>query len=160
MNDTNEEIAWLERTLTADIPMGGAMALNVSRLDDEGVTLNLPLGPSINDKGTAFGGALGSAMILAGWSLPRLILRRRGIAADLVIGRCEIRFLAPVSGAYTALCRWPPEDEVQSFLERLADRGKGCLLLEPELWADGQLAATLSAKYAALVKPSEKADDA
>jgi thioesterase domain-containing protein len=124
------------------------------------VTLNLPLGPSINDKGTAFGGALASAMILAGWSLPRLILRRRGIAADLVIGRCEIRFLAPVAGAYTAFCRWPSNDQVQSFLDRLGDCGKGSLLLEPELRADGQLAATLSAKYAALTKPSGTPENA
>ncbi len=53
-----DEIAWLERTLTADIPLGGAMALTVSRLDDDGIELALPLGPSVNDKGTAFGGAL------------------------------------------------------------------------------------------------------
>lgn len=152
MDSRIDETAWLERTLTADIPLGGAMQLTVNRLDSEGVELGLPLAPSINDKGTAFGGALASAMILAGWSLPRLLLRRRGISADLVIGRCEIQFIAPVSGAYRAVCRWPDEAATTRFFERLAGRGRASLLLEPELHAEGEVAARLSAKYAALSK--------
>ncbi|NBD95002.1 MAG: hypothetical protein GVY11_00795 [Gammaproteobacteria bacterium] len=156
MDKPSNEAAWLERTLTTDIPLGGAMQLTVSRLDAGGVELALPLGPSINDKGTAFGGALASAMILAGWSLPRLLLRREGIEADLVIGRCEIHFLAPVAGAFRAGCRWPDERSVDSFLERLGQRGRASLTLEPELHADGEVAARLSAKYAALMRDSER----
>jgi len=152
MNPDIDETSWLERTLTTDIPLGGAMALAVSRLDAEGVELALPLAPSINDKGTAFGGALASAMILAGWSLPRLLLLRSGVDADLVIGRCEIRFIAPVGQAFRACCRWPNDQAVQSFLNRLNERGHASLTLEPELRVDTEVAATLSAKYAALMR--------
>jgi thioesterase domain-containing protein len=155
MTDGDTEAAWLERTLTTDIPLGGAMELAVSRLDESGVELSLPLGPSVNDKGTAFGGALASAMILAGWSLPRLVLLRAGLDADLVIGRCEIRFIAPVGRDFRAACRWPSADQLQAFRERLEQRGRASLELEPELLVDGEVAATLSAKYAALMRDRE-----
>lgn len=160
MNPDIDEAAWLERTLTMDIPLGGAMALSVSRLDSEGVELTLPLAPSINDKGTAFGGALASAMILAGWSLPRLLLLRSNIDADLVIGRCEIRFIAPVGGAFRAFCPWPDEQVTGAFMHRLGERGRASLVLEPELRVDGEVAATLSAKYAALMRESKGQPDA
>lgn len=155
-----DEAAWLESTLTTDIPLGGAMQLAVSRLDDEGVELALPLAPSINDKGTAFGGALASAMILAGWSLPRLVLRRAGIDADLVIGRCDVHFIAPVGQGFRASCRWPGQDTIQGFLTRLRQRGRASMLLEPDLRVDGEVAAKLSAKYAALVRNTEGQADA
>jgi|SRR5699024_6470261 len=152
MEQNANAAAWLEKTLTTDIPLGGAMALRVCRLDEAGVELALPLDPNINDKGTAFGGALASAMILAGWSLPRLILRRAGVDAELVIGRCEIRFSTPVDTAFRATCRWPEASAQQRFLDRLEQRGRASLELEPELLAGGKVAARLAAKYAALVR--------
>lgn len=160
METDADEAAWLERILTTAIPLGGAMELTVSRLDAEGVELTLPLAPSVNDKGTAFGGALASAMILAGWSLPRLLLERAGVDADLVIGRCDIRFSAPVGQRFQAACRWPEEAAVQVFLARLGRRGRASLVLEPELRVDGEVAATLSAKYAALMRDNQGQPDA
>ncbi len=91
-------------------------------------------------------------MILAGWSLPRLILRRAGIEADLVIGRCEIRFIAPVGQDFRAVCRWPDTHAVGAFCKRLEQRGRASLELEPELLVNGRVAATLAAKYAALMR--------
>ncbi len=145
-----DERAWLERTLTGDIPLGGAMDLTVARLDEDGVLLALPLAANVNDKGTAFGGALASAMILAGWSLPRLLMRRAGLKAELVIGRCEIRFTRPVAGAFEAFCPWPDTANCERFVRRLDEAGRASLVLAPEIRADGEVAATLSAKYAAL----------
>lgn len=125
--DPDAERAWLAHVLTRDIPLGGAMALEIAALDASGITLTAPLAPNVNDKGTAFGGALATLMILAGWSLPRLLLRRRGMAADLVIGRCEMHFVEPVTGALRAFCPWPEPAGVRTFLERLERRGRGRL---------------------------------
>ncbi|MEN1727334.1 MAG: YiiD C-terminal domain-containing protein [Pseudomonadota bacterium] len=150
--DYDEEKRWLTDTLTRQIPLGGAMGLEVERLDDQGLVLNLPLAPNINDKGTAFGGSMSSALILAGWSLPRLILRRERRAADLVIGRCELRFLAPVDTGFRAISQWPDPGQINEFLIKLDERGKAALAMEPEIRVDDSVAATLSARYAALVK--------
>jgi len=146
------ESDWLNAVLTEEIPLGGAMALSVERLDDERLVLGMPLEPNVNDKGTAFGGALVSAMILAGWSLPRLMLRRIDCAADLVIGRAETRFLMPVEGPFTAVCDWPEPSSQERFLDGLRSRGRGRLALEPRIECGGRVAATLSARYAALKK--------
>ncbi len=147
-----DESAWLAEVLTRQIPLGGAMALRIDRLDADGIALKLPLEPNINDKGTAFGGAMASAMILAGWSLPRLLLRRHDLDADLVIGRCEMRFLAPVAGAFEVVCDWPEAEAIEHFVTAIEQGGRARLLLQPRVLADGEVAARLEARYAALPK--------
>ena len=148
-----QERQWLEPLLRERIPLAGTMDLRVCRLDARGIELAFPLAPSVNDKGTAFGGALASAMILAGWALPRLLLQRHQIQADLVIGRCELRFIAPVQDAYSACCDWPEPPALETFLAEIRERGKGRLDLGAEIRANGQLAASLQARYAALLPP-------
>ena len=145
------ERQWLESLLRTTIPMAAHMELTIGRLDEDGIRLDFPLPPSVNDKGTAFGGALASAMILAGWSLPRLLLRRGGIPAELVIGRCELRYVRPVSGPYVAECAWPDQPVQQDFLTDTDALGKGRLDLSVRVLADNEVAASLQARYAALI---------
>ncbi len=146
----DDERRWLQKALTRDIPLGGAMDLTVARLGEDGIVLELPLAANVNDKGTAFGGALASAMILAGWSLPRLLIRRAGLRAELVIGRCEIRFTRPVAGPFQAFCPWPDAADCERFVRRLGRTGRASLVLAPEIRVGKEVAASLSAKYAAL----------
>lgn len=146
----DHERQWLEPLLRERIPLAGTMDLRIAALDQTGIRLDFPLAPSVNDKGTAFGGAMASAMILAGWSLPRLLLRRHELKAELVIGRCQLQFLAPVKSAYSAVCRWPSDSALADFLNGLQERSKGRLDITAEIQADGQTAATLQARYAAL----------
>ena len=146
------EREWLADVLTRQIPLGGAMELEIARLDPRGIELQAPLAPSVNDKGTAFGGALVSLMILAGWSLPRLLLRRAGLDAELVIGRCEVRFVKPVATGFSVRCDWPDAGAIEQFFDRIRANGRGKLELAPEAVAEGEVAATLVARYAALDK--------
>jgi len=158
--ERDEERDWLTDTLTRRIPLGAAMGLSIAGLDHDGIELAAPLAPNVNDKGTAFGGAMMSLMTLAGWSLPRLALRRAGLAAELVIGRCEVRFLAPVTQDLRAVCAWPDDAAVTAFLDGVRSAGKGRLELAPAIvvtGADGrEVAARLEARYAGLaVNPEE-----
>lgn len=150
MSETTEEIQWLTHTLTHQIPLGRAMELSVDVLNEHEIRLRAPLEPNVNDKGTAFGGALTSMMILAGWSLPRLLLRRHGLNAELVIGRCEVRFLKPVGQAFIASCAWPAPNAIEAFVHHLRRKGKGRIELAPEIRAGQHVAARLSARYAAI----------
>jgi len=151
---TNREQCWLEPLLRDQIPLAHTMDLRVGRLDTTGIRLDFPLAPSINDKGSAFGGALASAMILAGWSLPRLLLRRSQISANLVIGRCELQFLKPVHGPYSASCDWPDSAAQAAFLQGIRSKGKGRLDMLVTVLADNEVAASLQARYAALTMTS------
>tara|TARA_Y100001933_G_scaffold239138_1_gene263471 strand:+ start:674 stop:1189 length:516 start_codon:yes stop_codon:yes gene_type:complete len=149
-----DEREWLNDVLIRQIPLGGAMQLSIERLDETGIEFSAPLAPSVNDKGTAFGGAIVSQMILAGWSLPRLLLRRADIEADLVIGRCEVRFVKPVTGDFRVRCDWPEASSLAAFIDQVRARGRGKLELAPECLIDSEVAATLAARYAALGKDS------
>ena len=144
------ERAWLADVLTRRIPLGGAMALAVTRLDETGIELRAPLAPNVNDKGTAFGGALVSLMILAGWSLPRILLRRADLQADLVIGRCEVRFAVPVRGDFVAVCGWPEAAALEAFVAAARRGDRARLDVAPEILAASDVAAALQARYAAL----------
>ncbi|MGK7295994.1 MAG: YiiD C-terminal domain-containing protein [Candidatus Wenzhouxiangella sp. M2_3B_020] len=144
------EREWLTDVLTRRIPLGGAMSLDIGRLDERGIALRAPLAPNVNDKGTAFGGALVSLMILAGWSLPRLLLRRSDLSADLVIGRCEVRFSAPVTGDFAVDCDWPDAEALVAFVDAVRDSGRGRLALMPRVVVGPEVAASLEARYAAL----------
>lgn len=148
--DLTEEREWLAGVLTEQIPLGSAMALKIERLDEQGIVLCAPLEPNVNDKGTAFGGALVSLMILAGWSLPRLLLRREGIKRDLVIGRCEVRFRAPVTGAFRAECMWPPEEAIVDFISNARSGGRARFSVQPRIVQSGKAVAMLEGRYAAL----------
>ena len=150
--DYAAEAAWLEPVLTERIPLGGAMGISIGSLGADGIVLRAPLAPNVNDKGTAFGGALASLMILAGWSLPRLLLARMECRAELVIGRCEIRYLEPVAGDFEARCAWPRAAEVRAFAEALVPGARAKLDLAPEIHAGERVAARLQARYAALVR--------
>lgn len=151
MSAPTEETQWLTHTLTHQIPLGRAMQLSVDVLNENEIRLQAPLEPNVNDKGTAFGGALVSMMILAGWSLPRLILHRLNLQAELVIGRCEVRFLEPVQQAFEARCAWPEPDAIERFIHGLRQHGKGRIELAPEIQTEQRVAARLSARYAAII---------
>ena len=155
MSENNDdEKSWLADMLTRRIPLGGAMGLSIARLDEDGLCLDLPLKPNINDKGTAFGGAMSSAMLLAGWSLPRLLLKRAGLEGELVVSRCETRFIAPVSDDFRVICDWPAREDCERFIADFRSRGRGRLALEPRVVVNDEVTATLTARYAALQKSS------
>jgi len=148
--DFEAQRAWLAPVLTREIPLGGAMGLAISRLDRAGIGLTAPLAPNVNDKCTAFGGALVSLMLLAGWSLPRLLMRGHSLRGDLVIGRCEVRFSTPVRDALCAECDWPDAAACDAFTNRLRRGERARLVLTPRIVVGGEVAASLLARYAAL----------
>lgn len=144
------EAAWLERLLREEIPLARAMDLGVTRLDETGIELRTPLAPNRNDKGTAFGGSILSLMTLAGWGLLRVLLERESIRADLVIARCEARFIAPLASELVVRCAWPPVGELDAFRRRFQARGRARLQLAPELSGGEGAAAIMEAEFAAV----------
>ena len=74
------------------IPQVLAMQVQLAGERDGRLCLRAPLGPNVNDKGTAFGGSLVSLMTLAGWCL--------------------------VSGRPTCAARWPGKFRYQSGCRR------------------------------------------
>ena len=116
-------IEQLQNTFYSEIPLTRAMGIEVLKYDDMMLSLRAPLSVNRNDKGTAFGGSLYSTAVLAGWGLIYLMLKERGITADIMIHESHTQFLAPVRSDIVATCRFDSEAQITKALTLLERRG-------------------------------------
>lgn len=145
-DDTAEFLAWLGEA----IPMVSSLGIREMTRDGDRLAWVLSLTPSLNDKGTGFGGALAAQTTLLGWCWTTLWLRRRGLARDVVVAEASQRFLAPVTGDYRLICEPEAGDAPAALAERLAHRGKGRIVLVQRLWCGDTLCLEARGDYAVL----------
>jgi len=93
--------------LRRQIPVTKAMRLRVEFAPPHTARVRAPLAPNRNDKGTAFAGSIFSALVLAPWSLLTALLKERGIEADVMVYRCDVKYLQPVRAGFVAECAAP-----------------------------------------------------
>jgi thioesterase domain-containing protein len=110
----------ITRYLHDHFPVTRGMGARAERYDGRSVRLAAPLGPNVNQGGTAFGGSLSALAILSGWTLVHLLLEERGASCRLVIQRSALDFEAPVDGDFTATAILPPEPAWSRFLATLS----------------------------------------
>lgn len=104
--------------LTRKIPLTKAMRFRIEYRPPHTVRIHAPLAPNRNDKGTAFAGAIHSALVLAPWCLLTRLLEEQGIKADVMVYRSEVKFLKPVRADFVAECSAP------DLFRKLASRRK------------------------------------
>ncbi len=141
-----EFLAWLGEA----IPMVPSLGIREMRRDGDRLIWSLSLIPSLNDKGTGFGGALAAQTTLLGWCWTTLWLRRHGLARDVVVAQASQRFLAPVTGDYCLTCEPEERDAPAELAERLEQRGKGRIALIQQLWCADTLCLEARGDYAVL----------
>ncbi|MFP4137904.1 MAG: YiiD C-terminal domain-containing protein [Halomonas sp.] len=141
-------LAWLGEA----IPMVAHLGIREMRRDGDRLTWSLALTPSLNDKGTGFGGALAAQTTLLGWCWTTLWLRRRGFSRDVVVAEANQRFLAPVTRDYRLECL--PEEEAgpERLAARLAEKGRGRITLVQRLWCGDTLCLEARGDYAVLAE--------
>lgn len=123
------------------------MQFTIASLDLERIQVSAPLPPNVNIHGTGFAGSLYSLAVLTGWALCAHILDELGFDAELVVGRGEIRYRAPVTGDIECACACSAQ--LRNEFERdLRERGKGKLQLEVTVGDAPQ--AVLQATYVAI----------
>lgn len=141
----------LQAAILEVIPLARAMQLQVVRIDrNSGLHLHAPLAPNANDKGNAFGGAIASILILAGWGWLQLANQAAGMGRDVVVqrttGHCEL----PCSDDLNVICPAPYESEWQRYCMTYAKYKRARLSLQPLLLqADGSVASSMQAEYVA-----------
>ncbi|MEQ6916655.1 YiiD C-terminal domain-containing protein [Halomonas aquatica] len=145
-DDMAEFLVWLGDA----IPMVAALGIREMRRDGDALEWQLALEPSLNDKGTGFGGALTAQTTLLGWCWTTLWLRRHGLSRDVVVAEASQRFLAPVTGDYRLTCEPEAGDAPSALAERLEQRGKGRIALVQRLWCGDTLCLEACGDYAVL----------
>ena len=122
----------------AKVPLAGAMGVQVIEASPARVHLRFPLAPNINHHGTAFGGSLSAAGILAGWSLLHVGLAAQEVRAATVVAESRTRYLAPIAAGFDAVAEAPPPPQWEDFLDMLRRWGRARLELRTELLAHGE----------------------
>ncbi len=149
---------WLQTTILDSIPLARAMQLQVSRIDRAGgLHLSAPLAPNVNDKGSAFGGAIGSMLALAGWGWLQLANQSTGISQHVVIQRNQGLCQRPCYGALSVVCPAPAERDWQCYVRAYRRFSRARLRLQPVLLnADGSVASRMVAEYVAALQEDIK----
>ncbi len=145
-DDPARFLAWLGEA----IPLVEHLGIRRMTRDDLELIWELDLGPSLNDKGTGFGGALTAQTTLLGWCWTTLWLRRHSLARDVVVAEASQRFLAPVTTDYRLTCFPEREAGPASLAEQLAGRGRGRIALIQQLWCGDTLCLEARGDYAVL----------
>lgn len=148
-DDLNRFQQWLAEA----IPLVEHLGLEAMHWQGDTLVWQLRLAPSLNDKGTGFGGALAAQTTLIGWCWTTLWLRAQGRAQDVVIATGSQRFLAPVTGDYRVECMPCDVEGPGRFAERLQAKGKGRIALVQRLYVDDTLCLEAEGDYAALPVP-------
>jgi thioesterase domain-containing protein len=82
-----------------DIPLLTAMELSLVDYHELALTMEAPLAPNINNKGTAFGGSIASIGLFGGWAVATLAFMDNGIDnTEIVVFRNEMTFERPARG--------------------------------------------------------------
>jgi thioesterase domain-containing protein len=142
--------AELQRYLHAQIPLSAAMAVAVSSVAEEAVTLRAPLAPNINHRDTVFGGSACAVAMLAAWSLLHVRLRALGAGARLVIQRHTMEYLHPMAGEFTARSALQHPERWPQFTRTLARRGRARIGVAVLLEEGGVAAARFCGEFVAL----------
>ena len=149
--DPNDPATTLHEHLRL-IPQVLAMQVQLAGERDGRLCLRAPLGPNVNDKGTAFGGSLVSLMTLAGWCLVSGRLEQAGLQAEVYVADSQVRYLAPLRDALLAEA-WLEEGDWDSFLASFRERGKArCRIAARVCLPEGGEATTFSGRFVALAK--------
>jgi thioesterase domain-containing protein len=143
----------LTRKIRRAIPLSEAMQFTIDYLQPGEIRVSAPLQPNINIHGTGFAGSIYSLAILTGWALCAHILDDAEIVADLVVGRAEIAYRAPVDGDLECRCSAGAEQR-EAFLQGLRERGKGRLALDISVGDVPQ--ASLQATFVAIARPGDE----
>ncbi|WP_290700766.1 YiiD C-terminal domain-containing protein [Amphritea sp.] len=141
-----EFIDWLK----GQIPLINHMGFEEPAYDGRSLTLSAALAPNVNDKGTGFGGSLATLATLCGWAMVTLYLKEQGRDCDVMIRDSQLKYLAPVTGDFSAITVLPEQAELDTFISYMDNKGRGRLNLEVEVRQGDKVAMTLSGAYVAV----------
>jgi len=146
-------VAALEAKLLS-MPPVRALQLRIAAHDPATLVLAAPLAANVNDKGSAFGGSLASAMTLAAWGLATLRLQEAGHAADVYVQDSTLRYARPLYDDLRVEARLVAGESWEDFVAAFAARGKARATLVADAFdAAGNVVTAFEGRFVAL-KPA------
>jgi thioesterase domain-containing protein len=123
----------MQNYLHSNIPLSGAMGVQVKVATPVQVLLSAPLAPNINHHQTVFGGSGVVLATLAAWTLLHLRLDHERLDAQLVIQRSSMEYERPIAGDFEAECRFADETAWRRFRLMFERHGRARMTLRARL---------------------------
>ncbi|WP_373089802.1 YiiD C-terminal domain-containing protein [Zhongshania sp.] len=130
------------------LPTAQHMQLSVKSYDGKSLRLHAPLGPSINDKLTAFGGSIYCVAVMACWGMTYLRCVDYGLDPDIVVAEASIEYLKPIPDDIIAQSLVADERDWQRFFQHFEARGRAKINLCSEIKVNGEVAVRFKGLYA------------
>ncbi len=143
-----------EAECRAEIPLLEAMQLSFVDYGDLSLTMQAPLAPNINNKGTAFGGSIASICLFAGWAVSTLAFVDRGIDnTEIVVWKNDMTFERPARGLLRVRA-WIEPDDFETCLAQLREPGAGRVRFDihAEIAHDNDRCAKMQGAYVVWLK--------
>ena len=148
------DLAEFEAECRREIPLLTAMELSFVSFENLTLTMEAPLAPNINNKGTAFGGSIASICLFGGWAVSTLAFMDNAIYnTEIVVYKNEMTFERPARG-HLVVKAWMKPEDFAACLERLktGDPGRLRLDIHVDLFHDDERCATMQGLYVVWLK--------
>jgi len=134
----------LQNKIRETIPLSDSMQFSIKELEADSILVNAPLSENYNIHGTGFAGSIYSVGILTGWALCYHIMELREMVGDLVVGKAEIIYNAPINEDIVCSTAFK-HTESDTFYRDFKEKGKSAIKLEIKIGETGN--AILKAHY-------------
>ncbi len=136
----------LENYLFEQIPLARQLGARVNALSDKFAVITAPLEPNRNHMQTAFGGSLQCLLILAAYAWLYNLMKLNAKTCHLILQKCEVEFLKPVSEEIFAKCFAPTDTLLRQFLTTYDKKGMARLELKASIGDKCKMTAWFVAK--------------
>lgn len=137
----------LQEILYKEIPPVKLLDFRVKSYENGILSLSAPLSVNHNDKGTGFGGSLEMLNIITGWSATWVLLKEKGIEADVVIRKVSSNFKNPATKDFITYCKLPKQDELEKMWLQYQRKGKSRISFRIELYSNDILCLETQSEY-------------
>lgn len=116
------------------IPIVQALEIKIERLTDESCELSAPLSANHNHKGTAFGGSLYNACVVAAYAL--VYSKNAKAELDLVIRDANIHYIGPVDKDFRVVAKIDMQ-EWSRMISGLSSKGRARIAVTAQVFNQG-----------------------
>ena len=137
-----------------DIPLLSAMQLSLVDYRSLALTMEAPLAPNINNKGTAFGGSIASIGLFGGWAVATLAFMDHDVHnTEIVVFKNEMTFERPARGHLVVKVTMDPDEFAACLAKLRGSTGERLRFnVNVEILHDDKRCATMEGLYVVWLK--------
>ncbi|MCF7355341.1 MULTISPECIES: bifunctional GNAT family N-acetyltransferase/hotdog fold thioesterase [Vibrio] len=134
----------LQKRWRQEIPICAAMGIRISQYTGYQFECSAPLNPNINPHETMFAGSLFTLTTLTGWGMAWLLMREKGLEADIILADSQVRFRAPVTQSPVAVTSL---DGISGDLDRLVSGRRARVIVKVTVYSGDVAAVEFTGTY-------------